>query len=348
MWTRNLLSLALLVALLIPAGCTVPEPTDEPGGGTGRTAGQEDRDDEDRAGENELDAAGGGAGAASPERSAPTVVAEGPGTLDEPLVLGLAARDDPAAEDALAELARLLAQETGLEVEADIAASPAELVETMAEGAIHAAWLEAPDYLLAHRDHAVAPLLVVERDGTVGSAGQILVRSDGDVDTLDGLVGTRFCRPDAGSLAGWLLPMLTLRAFGVEEADFGELIDVGDDEEVVRAVYEGRCDAGASRADARAALEEELPDVRETVAVLAATGRIPAATLCIIADVSPDLADMIVNGLLAASMSDDGSAALADALQAESLQPIDDASYDDLRNTLEKADMSLEEFAEAD
>lgn len=306
-------ALVLILALVL-AACTVPDEVAEP--------------------------------VSEPEDAATAV--EGLGSPAEPIVMSFVPSGDrqeivTGGED----IARLLAQETGLVLETNVATSYAAVIEAMGAENAHVAWLNTFNYLLAREKHGVEPLLVTERYGTTTYAGEIIARADSGIDSLDDLVGKTFCRPDALSTSGWIVPLVTMRAAGVEERDLGDVVDATSHDAVVTAVYNGDCDAGAVYVDARDGLEDEYPDLREAVVVIAVTDEIPNDNVSVIAGLPEDLRETIKNGLLAISMTEEGREALQATYGIEALQIVEDSFYDEFRATLEQAGVSVDELAQS-
>ena len=120
------------------------------------------------------------------------------------------------------------------------------------------------------------PGLVTERFGATFYNGQINVRADSGITSLEDLKGKVMCWVDPNSTSGYIIPRIMLAANGVDpDADFSQTVEAGSHDNVITQVYNGDCDAGATFADARSNVEENFPDVTEKVIVLATTSDIP-------------------------------------------------------------------------
>ena len=113
------------------------------------------------------------------------------------------------------------------------------------------------------------------------------------------------------------------------------------DDGVVKAVYNGDCDAGATFVDARSDVEEELPDVAEKVVVIGTSADIPNDNVSVIATLPPETVEKIKAGLLALLKTEAGAAALKTVYGVETLEPADDTFYDDFRVTLDAAGVDV-------
>lgn len=284
--------------------------------------------------------------AAEPETGA-VAPAEGPGSAAEPLVMSFVPSGETEQITAGAdEIARLLTEETGLAVETNVATSYAAVIEAMGAGNAHVAWLPTLSYILAHEKYGVEPILVVGRFGTTSYASQIIARADSGITGLADLAGKKFCRPDALSTSGWVVPSVMLAGAGVPEADLGEVIDAKGHDAVVTAVYNGDCDAGATFVDARSEVEETLPDVMDQVVVIGTSAEIPNDNVSVMVGLPPATVAALTAGLQAIAQTDAGLEALKTAYGVETLEPADDSFYDAFRVTLDQSGIDLSTLVE--
>jgi phosphonate transport system substrate-binding protein len=115
---------------------------------------------------------------------------------------------------------------------------------------------------------------------------------------------------------------------------------------VITAVYNGDCDAGATFDDARDNVEEDFPDVKDVVVVLATTADIPNDSVSFVKDFPEDLRQQIVDALLAYSATDEGKEVLNTLYDIDALRASDDSFYDGFRADLSKAGLDIESLAE--
>ncbi len=243
-------------------------------------------------------------------------------------------------------LAEMIAERTGYEVESNVATSYAAVIEAMGAGNADIGWLNTFGYILANERHGVDVALATSRFGTTTYKGQIITRADSGIETVEDLAGTTFCRPDPLSTSGWIIPSITLAAAGVDPDTDLEVTDVGSHDNVVNAVYNGECDAGATFVDARSSVEDELADVKEQVIVITESADIPNDTVSFAPDVPDDVRENVVNALLDIAQSEEGQVALEELYEIEGLEPVDDSFYDAFRVDLDASGYSVEEFQE--
>ncbi|MCB9177402.1 MAG: phosphate/phosphite/phosphonate ABC transporter substrate-binding protein [Caldilineae bacterium] len=293
------------------------------------------------------DAAAEEAGAAEGDATAGEAMAPGDlGTSENPIVMSFVPSGE--TEEVMTgsdEISKLLEAETGLSVKSNVATSYAAVIEAMGAGQAQVGWLNTFSYILANQKSGVKPILVVERFGSTAYASLIITRADSGIESLADLKGSKFCRPDPLSTSGWIIPSVDLAAAGLDPETDLEIVDSGNHDAVVTAVYNGDCDAGAVYDDARTGLEEEFPDVMEVVSVIHTSADIPNDNVSVTADLPEALAARLSAGLMAIGETEEGAAAFETAYGIEKLVPADDAFYDDFRATLDQAGVDVEDLA---
>ncbi|MFN2114253.1 MAG: phosphate/phosphite/phosphonate ABC transporter substrate-binding protein, partial [Anaerolineae bacterium] len=302
---KLLLGVVLLVVLLVPSACSSDQnqPQDQAQSQDEQASAPADVELVEPV-EEEGSAADEGGVSTEPE-------AGGLGTEAHPIVMSFVPSGEQ--EDIVTggeDIAALLSAETGLVIEANVATNYAAVIEAMGAENAHVAWLNTFNYLLANERFGAVPLLVTSRYGTTSYAGQILTRAGSGIESLADLAGTKFCRPDQLSTSGWVIPSIMLKAAGIEESDLGEIIEAGNHDGVVTAIYNGDCEAGATYVDARDGVEETLPDVKELVVVIAVSDDIPNDNVSVIASLPDELAERIKDGLLVIASTEAGQQAL--------------------------------------
>jgi phosphonate transport system substrate-binding protein len=269
------------------------------------------------------------------------------GTADNPIVMAFVPSLDSQEVLASGEaIAKMLEEETGYVVEPNVGTDFAAVREAMGAGQAHIGWLNTFNYILASEKYDVEVGLVTQRYGTTSYFGQINVGADAGITTVEDLKGKVFCWVDPNSTSGYIIPRIFLQANGVDpDNDFAQTVEAGSHDQVIVAVYNGDCDAGASFVDARDNVEDDFPDVKEKVLVLAETAEIPNDSVSFIKDFPPEMRQEIIDALLAYAQTDEGKEALNTLYDIEGLQAADDTFYDEFRTDLSKAGLDIEELA---
>jgi len=242
------------------------------------------------------------------------------------------------------EIARMLSERTGYNVTANVATSYAAVIEAMGAGNAQIGWLNTFGYVLAHEKYGVEVALATVRFGSTSYKGQIITRADSGITSIEDLKGKTFCRPDPLSTSGWVVPSITMAAAGLDPDTDIQVVDAGSHNNVVAAVYNGDCDAGATYVDARGTVEDDFPDVKEKVVVIAESADIPNDTVSFAPDVPPEVRENVVNALLEIAQTEEGAAALEQVYEIAGLEPVDDSFYDGFRADLDASGYSIEDL----
>jgi len=244
-------------------------------------------------------------------------------------------------------VADLLHDKTGLYFKTNVATEYAGVIEALSAKppAAHMASLATFAYVLAAERGVAEAALVSVRFGTPTYNGQIIVKKDSGISKIADLKGKSFGRPDPLSTSGWIIPMLTLRAAGVNpDKDLKEVIDAGSHDAVVAAVYNGDVDAGATYVDARTRVEKNFPDVMDKIVVIEVTPDIPNDGVQFVKSMPKEMRATIVKALLEIVKTEEGKNALKTAYQWTDLTEKDDTFYDPFRQVLQAAGLSIKDL----
>ncbi len=268
------------------------------------------------------------------------------GTEENPIVWALVPSGE--TDTVLAgfqDVADLIYAETGLVIEPFVATEYAGVIEALSADPPKAQMssLATFAYIVASARGAADVALVAERYGSASYNGQIITRVDSGINSVEDLAGKTFCRPDPLSTSGWIIPSITMRAYGVNpDTDLAQVVDAGSHDAVVSGVYDGTCDAGSTFVDARANLEEQYPDVMDVVKVIEVSVDIPNDGVQFSPTVPADIREPIVQALINMGNTDEGVAALDQAYEWTKLVPKDDSFYDPFRQVLDAAGIDPE------
>jgi phosphonate transport system substrate-binding protein len=269
------------------------------------------------------------------------------GTESNPIVMSFVPSGD--TQDIIASgdtLAQMLTERTGMTVTSNVGTDFSSVREAMCAGQAQIGWLNTFNYVLANEQCGVDAALATSRFGTTTYAGQIIVRADSGIDSLDDLNGKVMCWVDPASTSGYIIPRIMLAAEGIDpDTAFSQTIEAGSHNNVVTQVYNGDCDAGATFADARTGIEEEFPDVLEQVVVLATTSDIPNDSVSFISDFPEETRAEIVSALMDIAASPEGQEALNTLYNIEGLVESSDSFYDTFRADLSRAGINIEDLA---
>jgi len=268
------------------------------------------------------------------------------GSEGNPVIWSFVPSGDPERVEGGAEaVAAMLQDKTGIFVETNVAADYAGVIRDLSTDPpkVHISSLATFAYILAADRGVVEAALVSVRFGSPTYNAQFIAHRDSGIRRITDLRGKSFARPDLLSTSGWVIPMLTMRAAGINpDKELREILDLGSHELVVKAVYTGDVDAGSTYVDARSRLEEEYPDVMDKVLVFQVTSDIPNDGVQFSPAVPPDMREKIVRALLEIMETAEGKEALSRAYQWEGLEEQDDSFYDPFRQVLQASGLGID------
>jgi phosphonate transport system substrate-binding protein len=244
------------------------------------------------------------------------------------------------------QIAQMITGRTDLVVQINAVPTFAAILEAIGKGETHVAWLDAFSYVMAHQEHGVEVGLVTEHLGITSYRGQFIVRADSGINSLRALPGRVMCWVDPNSTSGYILPRITLQANGIDpDTAFSQTIQAYSHQNVIRAVYDGGCDVGATYADARSLIAGYEPEVENVVIVLATTPSIPYDSVSFSKDMPQEVREQIIQSLLEIASSEEGRAVLETWYGITGLQMASDSIYDGVRAELAQASVDIEELA---
>ncbi len=270
------------------------------------------------------------------------------GTEENPIIWALVPSGETDAVLAgFQDVADIIYEETGLVVEPFVATEYAGVIEALSADPpkAHIASLATFAYILAAERGVAEAELVAVRYGSPSYNGQIFVRSDSGITSIEDLEGKTFCRPDPLSTSGWIIPSITLRSYEIDpDTDLAEVVDAGSHDAAVAGVYNGDCDAGSSYVDARSGLEEDYADIMEAITVIEVSVDIPNDGVQYHPSVPQEIRDQINGVLLGIHETEEGLEAISAAYEWTELTAKDDTFYDPFRQVLDAAGVSVEDF----
>ncbi len=271
---------------------------------------------------------------------AATMEAGSVGTEDNPIVWAFVpSSDSQTVLSGASQLTDLVETQTGVYIKPVVATDYSGVVEAMCGGEAQMAALNTFSYILAHSRNCADVALVSLRFGSAYYSGQIITRADSGIKTLADLKGKTFCRPDPLSTSGWVVPSITLRANGINPDTDLRIVDAGGHPQVVTAVINGDCDAGATFVDAR------TDDQKDQTVVIAETSQIPNDTISFETGFDPALEQKITDALLAIAADPANAQLLSDTYNWGGLAVAQDAFFDDFRQQLDAAGIDIEQLA---
>jgi phosphonate transport system substrate-binding protein len=240
-------------------------------------------------------------------------------------------------------LVDFLGNETGLSFKLHVPKNYDQMIEDFGTGKADVAIMNSLSYVKANEDFGVSARLRAIRYGRSTYFGQIIVNADKGIETVRDLQDKTIAYTDRSSTSGYLFPQKILKESGVKP---GKTVFAGQHDKVVKMVYEGIVDAGAtfysepaadgSIRDARARIIDSYPDVTEKVKIIKVTEPIPNDPVVFSSQISQEKAYEIALGLIKFVSSEQGKSTMMDLYSTEGFVRCSDADYDMLRQALKE------------
>jgi phosphonate transport system substrate-binding protein len=265
------------------------------------------------------------------------------GSEQNPVKLALApTTETPRAIAAVEPLTRLLAAETGFRFKLSVPTSREAVIEAMGTNNVDVGWLPPLTYLVARERIGVEPLLANVRHGSTTSSGQIVVRADSGITSLEGLRRRRFAFVGETSVNGYVMPRALLVSQGIDpDGLFAGTVFAGSSDAVLLAVSGRRVDGGATAGDGASVTRLTPPTLDEQFRVIARTAPVPNEALCLRRGIPPAVKQQITDGLLRLAASPEGGQVLRDLYDADGLDAVADDAYEPLRAAVAVLDLDL-------
>jgi phosphonate transport system substrate-binding protein len=152
-----------------------------------------------------------------------------------------------ATEARFRDFAKVFKERLGVELKIHTASDYAGTIQALTAGQIHFAALGPAAYVAAWIDSngAVEPVAAAkEQDGDVGYHSHLIVKADSPYQRIEDLKGKTLAWADPNSTSGYLIPLVSLRAAGIEaEKYFGKTIFSGGHEQSALGVSRGQFDS---------------------------------------------------------------------------------------------------------
>lgn len=239
------------------------------------------------------------------------------------------------------EFIRFLEQETGDYYVSGIPTSYIAVVEAFGSGRADIGAMNSFGYLMANERYGAQAHLRMIRHGVDYYQGQIVVRAESDIHTIEDLQGKRFAFTDPASTSGYFFPLKMIRDAGV---NLGNETFAMKHDSVITMVYQGRVDAGStyysapgpdgSIRDARQRVLTQFPDVEERVRILAVTDKIPNDPFVFRKDLPEDIRDRFIDAVKKFLATEEGRTIFRNIYSVEGLVDATDSDYDLLREMI--------------
>lgn len=226
------------------------------------------------------------------------------------------------------------------------------IVEAMASGQVQLGIMPPAAYVMARNQGCAEALLTselgaydretglpIEGELTGTFKGEILVRSDSDMQELTDLKGKKIATLSANSASGYIYPVAELKDAGVDPVTECTLTTVNDIPSEITAVLNGQQDACFVFEGARNVFANSFPDndLFADLRVLYLTeGDIPNDAIAVQPDMDQDMKDKIKETFLNMANDEEGAEAMS-MWSHLGYTEVDESAYDTIEEYTEKA-----------
>lgn len=271
---------------------------------------------------------------------------------DSPLTLQFVpTRTEENMEAAAQPLAALLTEQLGREVKVTIATDYTTIIEAMASKKIDIGIMPPATYVMAHDQGAADAILAAKLPATItetaekdptnlvdGFRGEILVRTDSGINSIQDLKGKTIAVQSPASASGYIFPVVELADAGLDIHSDLTLRNIAGIDSAIIAVINGEVDAAFSFEGGRVLLKKEYPNVINEVKVLYLTEAwIPNDTIAVNTSISDDLREKIRQAFLAIAADPAGLEIVSGLYSHLGYTEVNDSNYDIVRDYTKRA-----------
>jgi phosphonate transport system substrate-binding protein len=262
----------------------------------------------------------------------------------EKIVMGFVpSTESDKIADTVEPLRAKLAEELGVEVEANVMTNYTALVEAMGSGQVHIGFIPAFGYVQANERHDIEVILKSVRNGSGTYQAQYVVRADSGIETLADLEGKVWAFADATSTSGFLFPAAQLMGeFDIANTDalqtefFSNAVSVGSHDNAALTVLDGGADVATTFDDVREVLEGDYPTIMEDLKVIGKTDPIPNDTISVISDLDEEFVKQIKEAFLSFNDDEEMIKVMNEVYRWTGIEEASDSEYDIIRETMER------------
>ena len=261
------------------------------------------------------------------------------------LVFGFAPSvEGDRTRQALVDLCRVLGDAVGLDIAPMRVASYGALERAILEGRASFGWF--PPVVLARLELSgrVTPIAQCVRGGVVSYHACLIAHRDSPLARPEDIKQMRAVWVDRSSAAGYVFPRLLLAAHGVDPAQaFRSETFAQSHAEVVRTIVEGSAEVGATFATmndgkiVRGGWTDPDGSNARPIKVLATFGPIPNDAMAVSTALAGEVRDALSRAAIYSTATPALRASLRHLFGADSLAPIAEAAYSELRALVSRA-----------
>ena len=260
--------------------------------------------------------------------------------------------NDGSMEAKAKPFAQCLSGKLGCKVNVRLATDYSTIVEAMASGKVDIGIMPPAAYVQARDQKAAEAILTSQlgaynhetglpEEGKLSGTfkGEVLVRADSDLQTLEELKGKRIATLSPNSASGYIYPVAEMKDLGMDPAKDCTLTTVNDIPSEMTAVLSGQQDAcfvfeGARNVFASKFSDQDLP--KDLRVLYLTKGDIPNDAIAVQTDMEPELKAKVKEVFLNMKNDEAGQEAMS-LWNHKGYEEADDSVYDTVKDYTAKA-----------
>lgn len=236
-----------------------------------------------------------------------------------------------------------LSEKLGMDVNVTLATDYSTIVEAMASGQVDLGIMPPAAYVQARDQGAAEAILTSELQGYDDETGlpeegvmsgtfkgEVLVRADSDMQSLEDLAGKKIATLSPNSASGYIYPVAEMKEAGIDPTTDCTLTTVNDIPSEITSVLNGQQDACFVFEGARVVFADSFADndLMKDLRVLYLTkGDIPNDAIAVQPDMDQELKDKIKEVFLNMANDEEGKEAMS-LWSHEGYTEVDESAYD--------------------
>lgn len=268
------------------------------------------------------------------------------GSKKQPIRLYMTqSRAESVMREKLQSLLDFLKAETDMHFELHVPDNYDEMIMAFATGEAHFALMNSLSFVKVREAYGAYAELKIIRFKTSTYFGQIIARAELEIEDVQGLSGRSIAYADTSSASGYLYPNNMLAQKGIT---LGKVVFAGSHANVVRMIYNGEVDAGATfylapdkegnLRDGRSRVLDEYEDVAKKVTLVTVTRPIPNDPIVFASHIDKKLAYKICNLLIKFMSTPQAKTSLGEIYGIDGFVRCNNEDYNILKEALQLKD----------
>lgn len=239
------------------------------------------------------------------------------------------------AKEKFRPLAEYLSGKVGKKIELKLTSDHEGILRDISTGAAQFYFVSPATYAIAHKKYGVEPLVKALTEGKSTYRSVIITKSGGSINSIEDIRGRTFAFGDSHSVSSYIAPRVMLLDAGIDTKDLLFYEYLGSHEAVVKAVLEGRFEAGGVTESTAFKYKDK------GIKHVAFSGDLPGFSICVGREVPQSIRSAIESVLTSLSDARSEEAAVIHAIyqRYSGFEKTSDADFTYLRAMMSKLGM---------